>query len=192
MSSTYWRDRVRMAPAIPVGADGGPPSDEEVAAWRTIHEQAEKESERERERELQAEATAEKLHGLVEVARREEQLAWMLTLKEDSEREIAKHQASTVESAKTIDVVEPAAPDPKNKGGRPSLETERLKLMRSLLATGDERKARTAYIETLTTPGTDWAGNMGLVTPKHAGDSWHDLRPKLARRALKRRRKRNN
>jgi hypothetical protein len=92
LMSTYWRDRARMPPAIPVCADGGVPSDKEVHDWRYIHEQAEKE----RERELQAMATADELY------RRQEAMAWLLKTRTDAERELAKNPA--VEPAGADDV----------------------------------------------------------------------------------------
>ena len=88
MTQRYWRQRASASPAIPVGCNGGAPSDEEVFEWRRVQEQAEKEH----ERDLQAKATAEELHDLIEAARREVDLAWIHTLKEDAERGGAKNR----------------------------------------------------------------------------------------------------
>ena len=82
-------------------------------------------------------------------------------------------------------LVEPAkaneAAKPGNGPGAPSKDAERLKLMRSLLTKhdGDQTRARAEYINTLSTADTDWAHKMGLVSRKHAGETWHDLYPNL-------------
>jgi hypothetical protein len=118
--STFWRDKARTLPAIPVGRGGGPPSDEELWEWRYVHEQADKE----RERELQAKATVEELRDLIDVARREEQLAWILELKKNAEREFAKNRASAV------------APAGEKKAlvGRPSKRHAYLEMLREIRA----------------------------------------------------------
>jgi hypothetical protein len=70
-----------------------------VWAWLdTFHQR----QARERERELQATATARELRDLINAARREEQLAWILTLKEDAERVLAENQASPVSDGRTL------------------------------------------------------------------------------------------
>jgi hypothetical protein len=110
--STYWRDQARTLPALPVGRDGKPLTGGELWSWEHVQEHAEKE----RERELQAMATADELH------RRQETMAWLLTLKEDAERELAKDQGSAVEPAAVDDTGRPPFAERKNKGGRPSVK----------------------------------------------------------------------
>jgi hypothetical protein len=135
--STFWRDKASALPTIPVGRGGEPPSDEEAWEWRYVHEQAEKE----RERELQAKATAEELRDLIEAERREEQLAWVLTLKESAERELAKNQASAA----------PAASEKKRTpAGRPSKEHAYREMLREIRAQNPESDGETEFRDRLT------------------------------------------
>jgi hypothetical protein len=140
MTQRDWRDLKSASPAIPIGANGGAPSDEEVSAWRAIQEEAQ----REHERELQAKATAEELHDLIEAARREVNLAWIHTLKEDAEREIAKNPP-----------VEPSVTDGAKRArpGRPSKADDYRDMLHEIRTKNPESDGEVEFKGRLTRPG---------------------------------------
>jgi hypothetical protein len=140
MTQRYWRDRAGASPAIPVGHNGGVPSDEEVFEWCHVHEQAEKEH----ERELQAKATAEELHDLIETARQEVDLAWIHTLKLGAQREIAKNpfvEASVADGAKRA------------RPGRPPKGDDYRDMLREICTRKSKTDSEAEFNERLTRPG---------------------------------------
>ena len=119
---------------------------------------------------------AETFHVVTQKAREEEdeeKLGELLA-------QAARQGRVSVEPAAATNADKPTD-EPKNKGGRPSKEGERLDLMKSLLTkyNGDEGPARTEFVTIVSKESIGRDGKKGLVGRKRAGAVWHALYRKL-------------
>lgn len=96
----------------------------------------------------------------------------------------ARQGRVSVEPAAAVTNADEPTDEPKNKGGRPSKEGERLDLMKSLLTkyNGNEGPARAEFVTIVSRESMGRDGKKGLVGRKSAGAVWYALYRKLGDR----------